>query len=157
VGADRRAARARRAGLALGVALLLAGVSCGGGGSGAPPPTATPAAAPSPTAGLPVTGDPGITVSNVVQACREKDADRLRSFVAGDVGLSDIAALFARGSEVVLKVQSLPDLAEGQDEVSIDVQLEIRRDGSTEDVARTWDLVLGDDGVWRLTELPDCY
>ena len=132
-------------------------VACGDGdGSPGGDPTALPTSIEGPTAhDVTTLGDPGLTVRNAVLACREKDADLLKSFVAADVSLSDIVALFARGSDVQLLVQSIPE--PGGDTASVTVQLEIHRDGDIDEVERTWDLVRGDDGLWRLTELPDCF
>jgi hypothetical protein len=39
----------------------------------------------------------------------------------------------------------------------VTVGLRIQREGGEETVERTWDLAQGPDGVWRLTELPDCF
>ncbi len=100
-------------------------------------------------------GDPGVTVVNAVQACREKDADRLRSFVAGAVADADVQALFARGTDVRLESQTLPQLA--GDRATVAVRLEVRRDGEVETVDRTWALTRSADGVWRLLALPDCF
>jgi len=131
-------------------------VACRGGDGSASDPTALPTSIEGPTAhDVTTLGDPGLTVRNAVLACREKDADLLKSFVAADVSLSDIVALFARGSDVVLRRQSIPEPT--GDTASVTVQLEIHRVGDIDDVERTWDLVRSDDGLWRLTELPDCF
>jgi hypothetical protein len=100
-------------------------------------------------------GDPGVTVRNVVLACREKDGDRLRSFVATPVSERDLQALFDRGSDVRLLSQTVPE-AEDQ-RATVTVRLSVQRDGEEDLVERTWELEQGSDGVWRLTVLPDCY
>jgi hypothetical protein len=100
-------------------------------------------------------GDPSVTVVNVVQACREKDGDRLRSFVAATVPDADVQALFDRGTDARLESQTLPEIEGGRATVS--VRLEVRRDGEVESVDRDWELQRDDDGVWRLTSLPDCF
>ena len=145
---------------ATGVALIVAsGVSvfaCGGGESdrrATPTVGIVATASPSPKALAP-SGDPGVTVENVVLACREKDADRLRSFVAAPSSDEEIQALFARGTDVMLK-SAMPQ-AQG-DRATVDVRLEVRREGEGETVERSWELERGADGGWRLTELPDCY
>ena len=136
--------------------IAIVAAACGDGDGSSSGPTALPTAIEGPAApDVTTLGDPGLTVRNAVLACREKDADLLRSFVTADVSLSDIVALFARGSDVQLLVQSIPE--PGGDTASVTVQLEIHRDGEVEDVERTWDLVRSDDGLWRLTELPDCF
>ncbi|MGB2693735.1 MAG: hypothetical protein WBD55_00945 [Dehalococcoidia bacterium] len=100
-------------------------------------------------------GDPATTVENVIQACREKDGGRLRTFIANDVSEADIQALFARGTDVRL-VGRAPAAIEA-DAAAVDVRLEITREGKTETVDDIWDLELGADGVWRLVGLPDCF
>jgi hypothetical protein len=148
----------RWADLRLGVALLLVpavAFACGDG-DGADVPTPQPTFAVSPTApGVATLGDPGLTVRNAVQACREKDAALLQSYVAADVPFSAIAELFARGSDVQLLSQTVPESA--GDATTVTVRLRIRREAGSEEVERDWDLVRGDDGLWRLTELPDCF
>jgi hypothetical protein len=96
-----------------------------------------------------------VTVVNVVQACREKDAERLRSFVATPVSEADAKALFARGTDVRLESQTLPEVQDGR--ATVVVRLEIHRDGDVESVDREWALQLDDDGIWRFTSLPDCF
>ena len=147
--------------LAAGAALIVASaglsfLACGGGDTDQPAtPTVGVAATASPSpAALALSGDPGVTVENVVLACREKDVERLRSFVATPVSDEDVLALFARGTDVILKSE-MPE-AQG-DRATVDVRLEVRRDGEIETVERLWELERGADGVWRLTELPDCY
>lgn len=135
--------------------MLAASLSCDGGDSddlASTTLTSTPTSAP---AGDLPSGDPSVTVVNVVQACREKDGDRLRSFVAGDVGDADVEALFDRGSDVRLESQTLPEI-EG-DRATVAVRLEVHRDGEIESVDRDWDLQRDNDGVWRLIALPDCF
>ena len=141
--------------LVLTIALAaLVTLACGGGSSAQPTvaPTFVANATQPPIASL---GDPGLTVANAVIACNEKDAGVLKTFVAGDVSLRDIAALFARGRAVRLRSQTIPE--PGGNSASITVGLHIERDASSEDVERTWDLVRGADGLWRLTQLPDCF
>ena len=121
-------------------------------------PTVEVQVAPSPTAAATragPAGDPGVTVANAVQACREKDAQRLLAFVSGDVSLPEVEAMLARGTDVLLRAQSVPEIAGGQ--ATVQVRLEVRRTGETEFVDRSWDLVHDPDGVWRFTELPECY
>lgn len=138
--------------LAIALAATVA-LGCGDGSSA--PATVAPTFVANPTEPpIASLGDPGLTVRNAVEACREKDADLLKTFVAGDVSLTDIAALFARGSDVRLISQRIPEPS--GDIASITVRLHIEREGSSEEVARTWDLVRGADGLWRLTQLPDC-
>lgn len=136
--------------------LLAASLSCNSNDSGRDPAsaslTSTPTSAP---AGDLPSGDPSVTVVNVVQACREKDSDRLRSFVAGTVADADVLALFDRGTDVRLESQTLPEIEGGR--ATVAVRLEVRRDGEVESVDRDWELQREDDGVWRLTSLPDCF
>ena len=112
--------------------------------------TATPAASPTP----PLSSDVGATIENVVIACREKDTALLREFLATPVTDEQIAALFARGRDVVLRSQT-PSIT--GDEASVAVELEITRAAGTERAQRTWAVQRGADGLWRLTALPDCY
>jgi hypothetical protein len=93
-------------------------------------------------------------VANAVQACREKDVGRLSALIAGTPDDAAIAAMFARGNDVRLLTQSVPDTAERT--VSIDVTLEVDRTGGIETAERTWELVKEGDG-WLLTAIPDCY
>jgi hypothetical protein len=143
----------------LAVALLFAALvasACGGGSGDTDAPTAAPSVIASPTApGVSTLGDPGLTVRNVVQACREKDAELIQSYVVGDVPLSEVLTLFARGSDVQLLSQTVPDAP--ADTTTITVRLRIRRESGSEEVERDWELVRGDDGLWRLTALPDCF
>jgi hypothetical protein len=132
-------------------------VACAGGSAdGRPTPTValTEPPAPTPDDVLPA-GDPGVTVANAVLACREKDGDRLGSFVAGAVTEEEIQALFGRGSDVRLFSQTVPHAEDGR--ATVTVRLSVRRDGETELVERTWELEQGADGVWRFTALPDCF
>ena len=130
-------------------------LACGGDDE-ADIPTPAPTVLVSPTApGVATLGDPGLTVRNVVQACREKDAALLQSYVAANVPFSAIAELFARGSDVQLLSQTVPESAENA--TTVPVRLRIRREDGSEEVERDWNLVRGDDGLWRLTELPDCF
>jgi hypothetical protein len=131
-----------------------AAFGCGDGSSA--PPTVAPTFVANPTQPpIASLGAPGLTISNAILACNEKDADLLKTFVEGDVSLSDIAALFARASSVRLLSQTVPEPS--GDSASVTVRLDIAREGSSEQVERTWDLVRGDDGLWRLTQLPDCF
>jgi hypothetical protein len=111
----------------------------------------TPAPSPTVTA---LSGDAGVTIENVVLACREKDAAALRAFLAAPVPDEQIQALFALGRDVVLKGQT-PAIT--GDQAAVTVELQIQRATGTERVQRTWQLVRGADGLWRLTALPDCY
>ena len=130
-------------------------VACGGGEVVERPAPAEPTIAvtsPTPDAAAP-TGDPGVTVENVIQACREKDGARLRSFVAGPVSEEEIQALFERGTDVRLAGRTPPRIDGGR----ATVEVRLQRDGEKELVERTWELEQGDDGVWRFTTLPDCF
>jgi hypothetical protein len=157
VGRHLLAARAGRAGLALAVALAVIVLGCGGDGDtdSVTTPEVTVLNTPSAsTAGAP-SEDPGLTIENAVEACREKDAERLRAFVAADVSDEELAALFARGDDVLLTVRSFPEIEGGS--ATFEVVLEVHRGGVAEQVDRTWTLEQGNDGVWRFLELPDCY
>ena len=134
--------------------VLLAGC---GDGNGAPlrrtaVPVETPTAGAS---GLLPLGSPGATIDAVVQACREKDVERLKGFVAGQVLDAQVRELFARGSDVQLGSYSWASPEERKAVAT--VGLVIHRESSEERVRREWELTQGDDGVWRLSELPDCY
>ena len=146
----------RAAGVALIVAAGVAVFACGEGERDRrATPTVGFVATASPSPELPApSGDPGVTVEHVVLACREKDAERLRSFVAAPASDEEIAALFARGTDVMLK-SAMPEVQ--GDRATVDVRLEVRRGGETEMVERSWELERGADGGWRLTKLPDCY
>jgi hypothetical protein len=110
-----------------------------------PMATATPGAA----------GDPGVTVANVVTACREKNSERLQSLISVPVSGQDIQRMWAGGSDVQLLTQTIPDAGAGL--VTIDVSLRVTNADGETTVQRTWDLVRGSDAVWRLTALPACY
>ncbi len=110
---------------------------------------------PSPTSVSSVAGDPAVTVVNAVLACREKDAALLRSFVASTVPEGAIQALFARGTDVLLKRQA-PAVIDDR-RATVELLLEVHRDGAIESAERTWELERGADGVWRFTRLPDCF
>jgi len=90
-----------------------------------------------------------------VQACREKDTERLRALVPASVSDDEIAHMLAGGSDVQLLSQSVPDTS--GDSVSIDVSVRVTSESGPTIVQRTWDLERGADGVWRLTALPDCF
>ena len=142
--------------LIIGLALI-ASLACAGGGVDERP-TATVATieVPTPTARtLALTGEVSVTVENAVRACREKNAELLRSFVLDAVSLEEIQALFDRGTDVQLKSQSVPPADDEQ--AIVDVLLEISRDDGVETVGRSWELERGADGVWRFAELPDCF
>ncbi len=149
--------RGRVAGFGLGV-IALAFVSlgaCGGSDVSVRPTAAGPTiavASPTPDAAAPA-GDPGVTVENVIQACREKDSARLRSFIAGAVSEEEIQALFRRGSDVRLAGRTPPRI----DGERATVEVRLQRDGESQLVERTWELERGADGVWRFTSLPDCF
>jgi len=91
----------------------------------------------------------------LVQACREKDAQLVRNFVAAAVPDAEIDALFSLGDDVRLTLRTPAEIEDGI--ATVEVRLEIRRGGELDSVARTWQLVRGSDGVWRFTALPDCY
>ncbi len=147
-----------RTGLALVAGLAALSIAACADNDVEQPPTPTAAVTevrtPTPAELLPA-GNPGVTVANVIQACREKDGDRLRSFVAGAVLEEEVRALFARGTDVRLVSQTPPRAEDGR--ATAVVRLEVRRDGEIEFVERTWELEQGADGVWRLTALPDCF
>ena len=164
MGADRGAPIAGRAGLgprphaaalALAVcAAVLALGACDGGGTASivtPGATSTPAATPTPT---PVLGEPKTIVETAVTACRRKDGELLASLVSGGVSDAELAALFARGSDVRLRSFTFP-LEEGST-VTVAVGLLIQRTGGAEEVERMWELEQQGD-VWRFTSLPDCF
>ncbi len=146
------------AGLELIIGLaLIASLACAGGGVDERP-TATVATivVPTPTPrSLVPTGEVSVTVVNAVRACREKNAELLRSFVLAAVSIEEIEALFDRGTDVRLKSQTVPPVEDGR--VSVDVLLEITREAGVESVGHSWELERGADGVWRFTELPDCF
>ena len=130
-------------------------LACGGGADELrTPTTAATLPRPSPSA-TPAAGEPSVTVENAVSACREKDADMLRSLITVQATEAEVQALFARGSDVLLKRRS--DAAVDGESATVDVSLEIHRDGDVETVERTWTLARGADGNWRLAALPDCY
>ena len=134
---------------------LVSFVACGGSDVAERPTPAEPTIAvtsPSPDAAAP-TGDPGVTVENVIQACREKDGARLRSFVVGAVSEEEIEALFRRGTDVRLAGRTPPRIDGGRATVEVRLQL----DGEQGVVQRTWELERGAAGVWRFTTLPDCF
>ncbi len=148
----RTAAAAAMLGLAF---PLLA--SCGGGGSDAPataPAAAVQATATALSTALPG-GDPGVTVEQVIQACREKNGGLLRNFVAEVVSEQELEELFERGTDVMLKGRTFPEVEDGV--ATVEVHLEVRRNGEALMVHRAWELERGPDGVWRLKSLPDCY
>ncbi|MDP3766530.1 MAG: hypothetical protein Q8S13_00815 [Dehalococcoidia bacterium] len=134
--------------------LFSTSIACGGDGGGHTPAIIT-GLLPTPGTTLAPGGDPGVTVLNVVLACREKDGERLRSFVEGPVTDQEIEALFALGTDLQLLSQTEPVVED--DRASVTVRLQVRRDAESEDVERVWELVRGDDGVWRFPTLPDCY
>ena len=140
--------------LAFGLALLsLAG--CGDGESQRILPTATTEPSTAIAEEVVPAGDPGVTVENAIQACREKDGDRLRSFVAAPVPDEQLQTLFGRGTDVRLASRTPADVEDGLATVS--VRLDLRRGGELETVDRTWELEQSSDGVWRFTTLPDCF
>jgi hypothetical protein len=126
-------------------------VACSGGRT---TPTATLEATVAPTATSVLSSDLELTIENVVLACREKDSALLRTFLATAVPDEQVQALFALGRDVVLKGQT-PAIT--GDQASVTVDLEVQRTTGSERVQRTWQLVRGADGLWRLTALPDCY
>ena len=147
-----------RRSLALAFAFGLALLSLGGcGDSESPKLLPTPTALPSTSTPEQVApaGDPGVTVESAIQACREKDGDRLRSFVTDAVSDDQLQALFGKGTDVRLASRTPATVEAGQATVS--VRLDLRRGGELETVDRTWELERGSDGVWRFTTLPDCF
>jgi hypothetical protein len=143
--------------LALAGTVLVSSAACTkrGAEEATPTPAATVVEQPTPETTAPAVGDPGVTVLNVVLACREKDGARLRSFVATPVSERELQALFGRGSDVRLLSQTVPQAEDGR--ATVTVRLSVRGDGEEEIVERNWELEQGSDGVWRLTVLPDCY
>jgi len=148
---SRVAAAIAALGLASG-ALLGCGDDSGKGPASGPGSTSPTAAL---TEAAPLPGDPGVTVVNVIQACREQAGERLRSFVAVAVSEEELQALFARGRDVRLVSQTPPEI-DGE-RATVQVRLEIQREGRMDVVDRTWELVPAADGVWRLTRLPNCF
>jgi hypothetical protein len=159
VGRDRRPARAGRArlrrALLVTAAVVLLTAACDGGASDSRPSPTTSIANPTPIVTFAPSGDPGAVVEQLVLACREKDVRLVRSFLVTPVSEAEIEALFALGDDVVLRLRA-PAEFDG-DRASVDVRLEIRRGGQIDTVERTWRLARGDDGIWRFTDLPDCY
>lgn len=146
------------AGLELIIGLaLIASLACAGGGVDERP-TATVATieVPTPTPrSLAPAGEVSVTVENAIRACREKNAELLRSFVLDAVSLEEIQALFERGTDVQLKSQSVPPVDDGR--ATVEVVIEISRDDGVETAGRSWELERGADGVWRFDKLPDCF
>ena len=142
------------AGFALGLALFLF-TACGDGDSLPPTPTVTAAVSTATPEEPAPTGNPGVTVENAIQACREKNGERLRSFVAEAVSDDELQALFSKGTDVRLASRTPAIVEDGR--ASVAVRLDLRRGGELETVDRTWELERGSDGVWRFTTLPDCF
>jgi hypothetical protein len=94
-------------------------------------------------------------VASVVEACREKDAQRLRGLVAVELSDEEINSMWRGGSDVQLVTQTVPEIA--GDSASINVNLLVTGATGQTNVQRTWDLTRGRDGAWRLTALPKCY
>ncbi len=121
----------------------------------APTPTVRhTSAAPTPIPTSPLSSDITRTIENVVLACRQKDAPLLRTYIAVDVSVAQIDALFALGHDVTLRSQAANVTG---DQASVTVELQIERDTGFENAQRTWQLTHGPDGLWHLTALPDCY
>ena len=135
------------------VVLLL--IACGGRGGGAAPTVEVRHQSDAATRTPGRAGDPGVTVGAVVQACREKDPERLRGFISVPVSDEDIERMWAGGSDVQLLTQTVPEIA--GDRTTIDVSLRVTRADGQATVERTWDLVRDADAVWRLTALPECF
>jgi len=162
VGANRGAAIAGRAGLALRpraaalvvFAAMLALSACDSGGTASiATPSATNAPVATPTS-TPVLGDPKAIVEIAVTACRQKDGELLAGLVSGGVPDAELEALFRQGRDVQLRSFTFPD--EDGDTVTVAVGLFIQRDGGAEEVERMWELErIGD--VWLFTSLPDCF
>ena len=143
-------------GLIIGLALIVSLACAGGDVDERPTATVATIEVPTPTArSLAPTGEVSVTVVNAIRACREKNAELLRSFVLDAVSLDDIQALFDRGMDVRLKSQSVPPVEDGR--ATVDVLLEITREAGVETVSRSWELERGADGVWRFAELPNCF
>ena len=145
----------RVAGVAVITLVLVSFGACGGSDFADrlnPGPPTIAVVSPTPDAAAP-TGDPGVTVEHVIQACREKDGARLRSFIAGPVSEEEIQGLFQRGTDVRLAGRTPPRIEGGR----ATVEVRLQRDGENEVVELTWELERGADGVWRLTTLPDCF
>ena len=149
--------QASRAGPAILCALTCAALllACGGGNDGtrATPTATVERTEPTPTVNA--AADPRALVEQAVLACREKDAERLRSLVAASVTDSEIAALFARGVDLQLAGQEPRQIDDAH--VEVDVVLDVRRESGSERVERTWALERDASGGWRFTNLPDCY
>ena len=140
--------------IVFGLALLfLAG--CGDSESPERLPTATSLPSTTTPEQIAPVGDPGVTVENAIQACREKDGGRLRTFVAEAVSDEQLQALFSKGTDVRLASRTPAIVEDGRATVS--VRLDLRQGGELETVDRTWELERGSDGVWRFTTLPDCF
>jgi hypothetical protein len=147
--------------------LAFAFVACNDDGKAEP--TATPATeipvGGSPTAdatALQPGGAPEVSVDNVILACREQDAGQLRQFVTDDVNAevsdADIAAMFGEGTDVrAVSTSTQTQTVNGVGEATAQVRLEVTHDGETETVDREWHLEREGDGVWRFTELPECF
>jgi hypothetical protein len=129
--------------------------ACGAGGQNGQPTIAVTVAVSSPTPRNTTPRDPTSAVVAAVQACREKDATALQALIAGAPSVQEIQTMFARGTDVQLLSQSLPEAPEGS--VSIDVTLTLTGPEGPEPVQRTWDLVEQTTGGWLFTTLPDCY
>ena len=143
-------------GLIIGLALIASLACAGGGVDERPAVTVATIVVPTPTPrSLVPTGEVYVTVENAVSACREKNAELLRSFMLDAVSLDGIQALFDRGMDVRLKSQSVPPVEDGR--ATVDVLLEITREAGIESVDRSWELERGADGVWRFARLPDCF
>ncbi len=96
-----------------------------------------------------------MTVGAVVQACRTKDVEALRALIPADVSEAEVRQMFEKGQDVQLVSQSIPD--EPVDRTTIDVTLRVTSDLGETVVQRSWELARGDEGVWLLTALPECY
>jgi len=107
-------------------------------------------------------GEPSVSVENVILACREKNGVQLRQFVGerirSRVTDEEIEQLLGRGADVKLVSQSTEQHSEdGRSTATVSVRLEVERAGGTETVEREWQLEREGDGVWRFTELPECF
>lgn len=145
-------------GRAFAISLLVAAglivAACGGDGDSEAEPeivtsTALPATRPPDGA-----SGPGVAVTAIVQACREKSVAGMRSLVPDAVTDAEIAGMFDEGSDVQLLSQSVPE--DQNDRVEIDVSLRVTSDAGEEIVQRTWELER-DEGVWQATALPHCF
>lgn len=155
----------RVAAVVLSALAALAFVACDGDDGAEPTATLPSASAGSPTAESTAPqpgGQPEVSVDNVILACREQDAEAVRQFIIEDVRseITDeqIEEMFGGGADVRAVSQSTEtQTVNGVGTATVSVRLEVTRDGGTETIDREWQLEREDDGVWRFTELPECF